>query len=1149
MLFEKNSINPEYSIFRNPFFWVFFFAISIISAAACYKYLSKALPLLDIQITMSKQQALSMSKEIAQKYNLGPKNFLQSGYFNTDYQTQYYVELEMGGNKAFEQLILEKNYYPFTWQVRHFNEGINNEALIIFTPDGKPYGFVEHISENEPGDSLNQEDAKKLAQKFLIDWEPNLNDYNLVSASNETRSSGRVDHTFTYEKNNITLGSSHYRLSIIVSGNKVSTLNHFIDIPESFSRRYNQMRSTNETISAIANGIIYIIYLIFGCLFSILFLLKKNWLLPRPALIMGTLIATAHIVTELNHLPLIWFSYDTAIPANAFLIQRILGILLMFFLWTAVYSCSIMAAEGLSRMAFGTHVQFWKIWNPRVSSTYTMYGKTIGSYLFLAFDFAFIVLFYALGTTMFGWWSPSTAITNPNILGTYAPGLGALSQALAAGFWEECLFRAVPISISALIGQKYGKRNMGIIFGLIMQAIIFGAAHAKYPTLPGYVRLIELIIPSLSFGFVFLRFGLFPAIIIHFLYDAILFALPLFITTTPEMFIQKLIVILGLIIPIIIILFARLKHKSLNNIDKEFYNSSWQPQNYIEAAGHASNEIIEKPVSFEFEKFGKQTKFLITILGITGLFFWCNSIRLKSEVPPLVLTKKEAINIAKQKLEKKNVSTQQWIILPSYYPQKQEIAALTEDYILQNGGTSLYHKLIGNYLVAPQWNIRFAKFDGDINKKAEQYNVYVNSNGQIRRIKHTLLDSDPGATLTKEDARIIALALIKEQYNLEINQLKELCAVCNKQLARLDWIFIFSTVQIIEPLDKDQTRLMVQIAGDKIVDFNKFIHLPEEWMRKQRNKNSMWHIIEIIRMFSFFIILFIAGLQALNLWLKNIFPIRSSFWMALIFGLILLLQRLSNWPEVWASMNTSQPIITQLINSEIMLLVSVAIECIIIALLFGVIVNYFSNKRTLYSASNPVYFKRLPFAILLGCLYAGIFAFINNSIYTNNLRTPNFAGAGSLIPWISFIASYLIPYLKHTLQLTFISIYASKNSIFGYLAMFILSTLVITPINTSADITQWLISFALIFVINIIIYKLILRFDLLLIPYIVATNTLLTLIPEITAHIYPGSSIAALITFVAISLTAAVLVKILRNGKLSLYADQTDKNDKITIKA
>src|ERR1700694_2685132 len=99
-----------------------------------------------------------------------------------------------------------------------------------------------------------------------------------------------------------------------------------------------------------------------------------------------------------------------------------------------------------------------------------------------------------------GWWQPSEALTDPNVLGSALPALAPIGMALQAGFMEECLVRAVPLSSVALIGRRFGHRSLLIALALVLQAIVFGAAHANYPGFPAYSRLVELVISAFLLG-------------------------------------------------------------------------------------------------------------------------------------------------------------------------------------------------------------------------------------------------------------------------------------------------------------------------------------------------------------------------------------------------------------------------------------------------------------------------------------------------------------------------------------------------------------------------------------------------------------------------------------------------------------------------
>ena len=134
--------------------------------------------------------------------------------------------------------------------------------------------------------------------------------------------------------------------------------------------------------------------------------------------------------------------------------------------------------------------------------------------IFLAID----VLFYVI-TKKFGWWSPAGELSDPNILANYMPWFNSIAISLQAGFWEEALCRAIPLAGIVLLTRKSKYRNFWIILVLIVQTLIFGSAHANYPQQPSYARVLEMVIPFIIFGLIYLGYGLIPIIIAHFAID------------------------------------------------------------------------------------------------------------------------------------------------------------------------------------------------------------------------------------------------------------------------------------------------------------------------------------------------------------------------------------------------------------------------------------------------------------------------------------------------------------------------------------------------------------------------------------------------------------------------------------------------------
>ncbi len=99
-------------------------------------------------------------------------------------------------------------------------------------------------------------------------------------------------------------------------------------------------------------------------------------------------------------------------------------------------------------------------------------------------------------------------LLSPNVLAAYFPWLNAIVYSLGAGFMEDaCADRAVPLASVLCWGNALAAKNIGLLAALILQALIFGAAHANYPAqlLRSRCRTYHSII---IFGCLYLAYGL-----------------------------------------------------------------------------------------------------------------------------------------------------------------------------------------------------------------------------------------------------------------------------------------------------------------------------------------------------------------------------------------------------------------------------------------------------------------------------------------------------------------------------------------------------------------------------------------------------------------------------------------------------------------
>jgi hypothetical protein len=883
-------------MFRKPIFWFALFAASLGSIYFAVRYFPRAFPIVTLDLHMNRQAAMASAAELATRFQFPPAGYRQVASFAGDQEVQTFVELEGGGTVALRTMMAQGLYHPYKWNVRHFKVGETRETTLRFTPRGDPYGFLVKLPEKEPGAALEADRARMIAEQSAgRDWRIDLSKFRLVEQSREVRPGGRIDHAFVYERPDIRVGEGRYRLRLVAGGDKLTELTHFVKVPEAFSRRYEQMRSSNNVIGVAGTITFVVLYIISGCGVGLFFLLRQNWLLWRKPLLWGVFIALLQLLAGINQWPLLWMTYDTAISSQGFVVQQILLLLGGFLVYALLFTVSFMAAENLSRRAFPHHIQQWKLWSADIAGSKAVLGRTAGGYLLVGVFFAYDVLLYFVATRTLGWWIPSDVLVQPDVLSTYFPWLTCIAVPAQAGFWEESLFRAVPIAGAALLGNRFGRRNWWIAGAMIVQALVFGSGHAAYATQPFYARVAELIIPSFMFGGLYICFGLLPGIVLHFALDAVWYALPLFVSTAPGIWVDRILATALVLVPLWVVLGGRWRARRWVEVPDELLNQVWQP------AQEATHEVVaEKPVS---ESLNPVVRRFLPVAGVLCLVLWVSAASFNPDAPPLTISRHEGMTIASQELENRGVHVPgSWKVLTAADSQPGQ----EDRFIWQTAGKESYRRLMHEYLAPPHWEIRFAQFEGDVAERAEEYRMSISDARRVYRFRHILPEARAGNSIPENAARSLAYEAMKKDFRLDPAAVKEVSGVPSKLKARTDWVFTFSA-EGEGKLRQGERRIGIWISGDTVSDAWRFVHVPEEWDRHERDRHTIPAVIRAGCSVIIGLIVIAGMVAAIVSWSRKRYAVSSFLWLfALLLGLHLV-SLLNSIPAISVQFSTAQP--------------------------------------------------------------------------------------------------------------------------------------------------------------------------------------------------------------------------------------------------
>jgi len=1091
-------------LMRKPIFWIF---ASLLFVAGLYysaKVFPKAFAILNVELKMDRESAFSKAESLSNTNNWGPKDYNQAATFYHDSPTQNFVELDAGGSDKVVMLMKDDLYHFYTWKVRHYKELDPNEAIITFTPSGKFYGFKEILSESQKGASLSQDNARKIAENFVqMNTSIELSSYKEIEASEEVMPSARVDHTFVYERSDAAIGDGSFRLKTMVSGDKVSEIKHYIKIPETFTRRFEEMRSANNTIASTASMAMFLLYGFGGIIIGLFIMMRKRWVVWKQAVLWGTFVAVFGALGEINFWPLMWMYYPTALSQQSFFVQNIFSMVANTLLMSIIYSLSFMAGETLTRRAFPQQINFWHLWSKGASNSIQVLGRTIGGYFMIGFDLAFVITFYLLTKKLFGWWDPASTLFDPDVIATPFPWISSVSRALGAGFWEECLFRAVPIAGAALIGDRFGRRKQWLIFGFVIQSLIFAGAHANYPSYPAYARLIELIMPSIIFGILYLQFGLLPAIISHFIYDAVLMSIPIFSSSATGMWFDQLMVFILCLIPIWVLIVGRIKEKSWVELDNKFYNSSFKPP--------PEKKTKSRKSSVKIPKYNRKNKNIVIAFGLIGivLLFLFKS---DTYAPGLELNRNKAIAIAEEHLANNGIDLgDEWnrlVFVSPSGPGKQN------RFIWQTAGKEVYTFLMGDYINTPGFTVRFAKFDGDLNKRAEEYTVDLNNRGLPLRINHTLPENQEGLELNETEAKDLALNTILKYYNLSENVLELISAEPSKKPERLDWEFVFKDIAPNKFYNGDK-RLRVLINGDNIKTHEKFIFVPEEWERNEKDKQAMLNVASSSMSLLLNILVMISVVLGIVYWTNNKINSKLVLYIFSPLLIITVVSFINQLPSLIANFSTAQPYNNQLG----VLIAGTVVGGIFISMIPSILVasSHFQINEQKKIKEKPGLLE----GILIGIGISGVFMMTDTLQPSLSPEWPNLLSGASSVPFLSILSTlsgFLISSGFTIFIVLFISdktkLWTVKKGLFTML--FILFGLIVIGSNNITGIGGWILSGIIIGILFRWVYISTLRYNPELTIYIISSLTIINLISEIITPAFPGAALGSLLTITAI---------------------------------
>lgn len=779
----------------------------------------RAFPAVVLEQRVTRAEIEQRADSFFRATTLPPANARTATRFAADQALLTFVDLAAGGKDTLDALVRGQDVAPFTWRVRGFAPQEAQEATVHFAPDGRLVGFAQRLADSARRPTITVDSGRTFAWHVLTRWlgEP-AERWRIVSESYETRPvSDRVDRTYTFERTDRRIGDAPIRTRVVIHGDAPGQAIPEVVTPEAFRRRYDAMRSANDRLALLATA--GVLALVIAAVLALRRYGRERAVRWRPAMLVGAVIGALVAAAALNEVPSGWYEYDTATSAAGFQGMLVFGALAAGAGMMVMVGVTLAAAEVLSRRAFPHHADWWQLW--RYRGTTEVASRVLGGYAAAAFGFAYVALFYVLTRRYLGWWVPSDILDNPNLIATPAPWVPGIALALQAAVWEEALFRAIPMSLVALWAAGRPRQSLWMAGGVVLSALVFGFAHANYPSWPPFSRGAEIFLEACLWAVLFVRFGLLTTVVAHFAYNLVLFGLFAAAGDGAPYRVTAAVTLVALLTPAIAVAWRTLRQRGLAVLPHSATFGAWLP-----SGATGVPEEFAAPV--ERVSTGRASA-VAYALAVSALVAFVIRPARPTLGPAYTADRARAVAVADSMIRAHGVDPDSWRRLTS---TRADTLLAWRRYLQAHDATELAPELAGSYAIPTWWSVRYVRDTTDAEARAEEWRARVLPDGRPLGVSHLLAEAAPRPSLSPDSVRERARQALAAA-SVKTSSLAETEFSQQPRPARQDATVTYADTAVRIP-GGAVARAWVDLAGDEVVSVRRGIELPESFLREER---------------------------------------------------------------------------------------------------------------------------------------------------------------------------------------------------------------------------------------------------------------------------------------------------------------------------
>ncbi len=498
--------------------WLLFGALSAVSLVVWWQFSYPQLEFTNFSI--DRKQALAIAKDYLRSRQEDPERFKSAVVFSIDQDTDRYLQRSVGFSGLIE-FIQEHDFDLFYALVRFFREKEKESyKALISSATGEVIGFQHTIEETAARETVSREEAKHTAINFLYkNFNFNFDEY-AIKGDLATVLDNRTDFSFSWQRRDVQIpwsrdensGTGKLIISAKISGQEILSFSkNSLLIPEAFSRYMASIRDTGQILSQI----IHVLYLILFTSAVFFMIIRRNHLSMHITkdFYIGLMVFSfvLSILSFFNQWQNILFDYNTSGDFSAYLGRAAFQTVLNALFVSVILFMPSLAGEALHFQVFKEKPQGTFLFYVRSTFFSRETAKAIGlGYSVWIIMLGIQAISIHIGQQYWGVWVEHAWLSNLSTANW--PFLATFTLGFQASFAEELMYRLFAISFLKKIFNN-------TVMAVLISSIIWGFSHSNYPVFPMWFRGIEVTCLGIFLSWVYLRYGIIPVVVGHYLFD------------------------------------------------------------------------------------------------------------------------------------------------------------------------------------------------------------------------------------------------------------------------------------------------------------------------------------------------------------------------------------------------------------------------------------------------------------------------------------------------------------------------------------------------------------------------------------------------------------------------------------------------------